>query len=86
MTEKERQDWYTGKEIAVMFAEMKEDLTDLRVEMRETKTLIRDYNGLRKEVGEVKSLVNASLGSKKNLQWWATFAVAIAAVVVAIIK
>ena len=41
----QNQEWsYTGKEIAEMFLGMKQDIADLRVEMRETKMLIRDYN------------------------------------------
>ncbi len=82
----ENQELYSVKEIAEMFAGMKDDIADLRVEMRETKTLIRDYNGLRKEVGEVRALVQTELGSKKNLQWWAMAIVAVAAVVVAFIR
>ena len=82
----ERGDWYSVKEIADMFAGMKADFADLRVEMQETKTLIRDYNGLRKEVADIKTLVATVLGAKKNLQWWLTFAVAVAAVVVAVVK
>ena len=69
-----------------MFTDMRADFADLRVEMQETKTLIRDYNGLRKEVADVKTLITTILGAKKNMQWWLTFGVAIAAVIVAIVK
>lgn len=62
MTEKERQDWYSGKEIADMFLGMKEDIAQLRVEMRETKTLIRDYNGLRKRIDKCEQRLDKKDG------------------------
>ena len=56
--------WYSNKELFEMVEDLKGDMTDLRLEMKETKTLIRDYNGLRqninstnKEVGELRRKV-----------------------------
>jgi len=33
-----------------MMEELKKDITNLRLEMKETKILIRDYNGLRQNI------------------------------------
>lgn len=44
--------WYSNKELFEMIDGFKNEVTDLRLEMRETKTLIRDYNGLRKNLNE----------------------------------
>jgi tetrahydromethanopterin S-methyltransferase subunit G len=62
LTEQEKQDWYSGKEIAKMFAAMAEDISDLRLEMRETKTLIRDYNGLRKRLDKCEERLDKTEG------------------------
>jgi hypothetical protein len=66
LTEKERQDWYSGKEIADMFLGMKEDIAGLRVEMRETKTLIRDYNGLRKRIDKCEQRLDKGEGQAQG--------------------
>ena len=44
--------WYSNKELFEMMEGFKREVTDLRIEMRETKTLIRDYNGLRKNIND----------------------------------
>ncbi len=66
MGEQERQDWYSSKEIATMFFDMKEDITQLRVEMRETKTLIRDYNGLRKRLDKCEERLDKGEGQSQG--------------------
>lgn len=66
LTEQERQDWYSSKEIATMFFDMKEDITQLRVEMRETKTLIRDYNGLRKRLDKCEERLDKGEGQSQG--------------------
>ena len=40
-----------------MLIEFKDDMGDLRLEMKETKTLIRDYNGLRATVNDVSERI-----------------------------
>jgi len=82
----ERGEWYSGKELAAIFESFKDSIADLKVEMAETKTLIRDYNGLRKEVGELRTAVRSAAGSKKDIRWWATIGVAIASIIVAVFK
>lgn len=54
----EKQNWYSNKELFEMMEELKGDMTDLRLEMKETKTLIRDYNGLRKDVIETDKKIS----------------------------
>ena len=66
MTDQEKQDWYSGKEIADMFLGMKEDIHQLRLEMRETKTLIRDYNGLRKRLDKCEERLDRSEGMDRG--------------------
>lgn len=66
LTEQERQEWYSGKEIADMFIGMKEDISQLRVEMRETKTLIRDYNGLRKRLDKCEERLDKGEGQSQG--------------------
>jgi hypothetical protein len=92
MTDKERQDWYTGKEIADMFLGMKEDINQLRLEMRETKTLIRDYNGLRKRLDKCEERLDRSegmdYGEDETVKFgWAkmSYVVGLAGVIVAIV-
>lgn len=45
-------DWYSNKDLFEMIDGFKNDVSELRVELKETKTLIRDYNDLRKTLSE----------------------------------
>lgn len=45
-------DWYSNKDLFKMIDGFKNDVSELRVELKETKTLIRDYNDLRKTLSE----------------------------------
>ena len=65
--------WYSNKELFEMIDEFKADVIDLRLEMKETKTLIRDYNGLRKnindnnkKVGELERKIETSIDNRKE--------------------
>lgn len=49
------EEWYDNKTIYEMLQQVKEDMADLRKEMAETRTLIRDYNGLRQKVEDTAS-------------------------------
>ena len=55
MSEKEQ--WYSNKELFEQMLSMKEDIQSLRAEMRETREIIRRYNGLREELFKVKDEV-----------------------------
>lgn len=86
MPESAEKEWYSNKDLYEMMVQLSKGLEATNAELGKTQTMIRDYNGLRKEVADVKTLVNSVLSVKKNLQWWATFAVAIAAAVVAFVR
>lgn len=47
------QDWYNNKELYEMIDAFKKEVIALNVEMKETKVLIRDYNGLREVVNKI---------------------------------
>lgn len=49
------EEWYDNKTIYEMLQQVKSDMSDLRKEMAETRTLIRDYNSLRQKVEETTS-------------------------------
>lgn len=56
--EREKEQWYSNKELFEMLEGFKREVTDLRLEMKETKTLIRDYNGLRENINEANERIN----------------------------
>ena len=69
----EKQNWYSNKELFEMLEELKKDITSLRIEMNETKTLIRDYNSLResinntnKKIGELERKVETGIDNRKE--------------------
>lgn len=86
MSEEHKEEWYSNKDLYEMMVELSKGLEHTNSELGKTQVLIRDYNGLRQEVAEVKTLVTTGQGSKKNLQWWAMFGIAVATVIVACIK
>ena len=52
--EQGKDQWYTNKQLFEMLEEFKDDIKILQLDMKETRTLIRDYNGLRKEVAGIR--------------------------------
>ena len=50
--------WYTNRDLFEQINEVQSDFKDLRSEMRETRLMIRQYNGLREEVAEVSKRVD----------------------------
>lgn len=64
MTEKEQ--WYSNKDLFEMLETFKKEVTGLRMDMNETKTLIRDYNGLRQSINDVTAKVEALQGIVKK--------------------
>ena len=65
--------WYSNKELFEMIDKFKEEVNDLTVEMKEMKMLIRDYNGLRKnindnnkKVGELEKKIETLVDSRKE--------------------
>lgn len=65
--------WYSNKDLFEMIDKFKEEVNDLTIEMKETKMLIRDYNGLRKnindnnkKVGELERKIETLVDSRKE--------------------
>lgn len=54
----EEKEWYSNKDLYEMLQGLKDDISTLRKEMTETRTLIRDYNSLRAKVEDVNSKMN----------------------------
>lgn len=71
--------WYDNKEIYEMLQEVKADMTDLRKEMAETRTMIRDYNSLRQKLEETATKVN-------TLMWLTPIAIAATGVLFTILN
>ncbi|NBJ70616.1 MULTISPECIES: hypothetical protein [Clostridia] len=62
--------WYTNKELFEQIAAIQGEFKDLRHEMKETRNMIKKYNGLREELGIVKEKVErmeARTEGKKTL-------------------
>jgi DNA repair exonuclease SbcCD ATPase subunit len=55
MTSSDENQWYTNKELFEMLNGMQKDFTDFRVELQETRTLIKSYNGLREEIAKMRA-------------------------------
>jgi len=73
------ENWYDNKEIYEMLQEVKADMTDLRKEMAETRTMIRDYNSLRQKLEETATKVN-------TLMWLTPIAIAATGVLFTILN
>lgn len=50
--------WYTNKELFEQLNAMQKDFHDLRSEMRQTREVIKKYNGLREEIGMMKEKIH----------------------------
>jgi prefoldin subunit 5 len=72
-------DWYDNKELYEMLQGLKADITELSKEMAQTRTLIRDYNGLRQKVEDVNSRMN-------TLKWGVPVVVSIVGIIFTILN
>lgn len=54
MSEKGTGDWYSSKEIYEKLMEVSNDFIELKGDIRETRTMLKQYNGLREEINNVK--------------------------------
>lgn len=54
----DREQWYTNKELFEHISAMQGDFKDLRHEMRETRNIIKQYNGLREKIETVEDKVD----------------------------
>lgn len=78
--------WYTNKDIYEMVMGLKDDL-------HETRTLIKEYNGLREklnqctiEIAEIKSVAAGRSGVATGIRVWGGWIVGILSLILAIIK
>lgn len=64
--------WYSNKEIFENLNGISKDLIKLRGEMKETRILIKQYNGLREKIegveDEVRVLVNEGKGRRDGVE------------------
>jgi len=54
MSEEEKSQWYSNKELFEQITGMKDEFNELRSEMRETRSLMKQYNGLRERIGQLE--------------------------------
>lgn len=55
MSDPEKHQWYTNKELFERLGDLRDDFSELRSEMRATRSIIKQYNGLREELGVFKN-------------------------------
>lgn len=60
--------WYTNKDLFELINNMQGDFKNLRSEMRETRIMIKQYNGLREEIGETKKEVQEVKDKVENIE------------------
>lgn len=79
--------WFSNKELFVMVQELQKQIAELCQEIGETKTLIRDYNDLRKRLGDIEVELSEVRGwdqGGKNVWGYVVGAVGIASAVFSI--
>lgn len=52
------ENWYSNKELFELIHKLENDIFDLKKEMAETRTLIRDYNNLRGKIEDTAGKIN----------------------------
>lgn len=52
------EEFFSNRELYEMIEELKKEMRDLTAEMRETKALIKGYNGLRERVTQTEVKLN----------------------------
>lgn len=62
----EQEQWYTNKDLYEMMVDLSKGLEKTNAELLETRTMIRDYNGLREKVEECSKRLDLSAGQGKG--------------------
>lgn len=82
------ENWYTNKELFEQINNVSKDFTEMRAEMRETRMMIKQYNGLREKFDEVEkrqnhieSVVEGRKQVGTTIKEWGGWAVGIAALI-----
>lgn len=60
------QQWYSNKELFEQILSMKEDFNQLRLEMRQTREIIKKYNGLREKIIDNQRYVDKEIQAIKT--------------------
>ncbi len=63
------EDWYDNKQLYEMLQNIKQEMTSLSKEMAETRTLIRDYNGLREKIDDTSERISKAESVITTLKW-----------------
>jgi hypothetical protein len=62
VTEQERQEWYTNKELYEMMVDLSKGLEATNAELAKTQIMIREYNGLRARIDECERTQREAMG------------------------
>ena len=62
LTEKERQEWYSNKELYEMMVDLSKGIEATNAELAKTQVMIREYNGLRARLDECEKNQRESEG------------------------
>lgn len=54
----DKNQWYTNKDLFEQISGMQSEFHSLRTDMKETRHMIRQYNGLREEIANIDRKVN----------------------------
>ena len=79
--------WYTNKDLYGMVQDLKQDISTLKLELAETTTLIRDYNGLRQKINDCERALFENHGKEtggKNVWGYIVGAIGIASFVLSL--
>ncbi|WP_026702873.1 hypothetical protein [Salibacterium aidingense] len=68
MGDEQNNEWYSNKELFEKLDAFKDNFRDLRVEMEQTRSAIKKYNGLREEVGKAREEIEDVRGKVNHLE------------------
>lgn len=66
MTDQERQEWYTNKELYEMMVDLSKGLEATNAELTKTQVMIREYNGLRSKIDKCEQMLAENAGKQSG--------------------
>lgn len=66
MTERERQEWYSNKDLYEMMVDLSKGLEATNAELEKTQVMIREYNGLRARLDACDQKFAEIMGQKSG--------------------
>lgn len=66
MTDQERQEWYTNKELYEMMVDLSKGLEATNAELSKTQVMIREYNGLRSKIDKCEQMLAENAGKQSG--------------------